>query len=51
MADKVTMVKQFDLMKTKREIAKKNFKPKGPVDLKEVRAQVKEWNKGNKKPL
>lgn len=51
MSDKVTMVKQFDLMKSKREKAKKDFKPKGPVDLKEVRAQVKDWNKGNRKPL
>lgn len=51
MGDKVTMVKQFDLMKNKREKAKKDFKAKGPMDLKEVRAQVKDWNKKNRTPL
>lgn len=43
------LVDQFSKFKEVKKKAKEN-KTKGPADLKEGRAQVRDWNKGNKKP-
>lgn len=50
MSEKISLTKQFELIKEKRKKAQENHKAKGPVDLKDVRAQVKDWNRKNRTP-
>ena len=47
---KIRFVDQFNDFKEKKGKTKQNVS-KGPIDIKAVRAQVKEWNKKNRKPL
>lgn len=49
-APKNGLVHQFKQINEKRAQKAKERKAKGPVDIKEVRAQVKEWNKDNRRP-
>ena len=46
---KINLCEQFNNFREVRRKAKQN-KPKGPVDLKEARLVVKDWNKENRKP-
>lgn len=45
---KMTMVEQFNKIKESRKIKKNS--PKGPVDLKPAREEVKKWNERNRRP-
>lgn len=45
----MTLVEQFNKLKESKKIKKKDS-PKGPVDLKVGREQVKQWNEKNRRP-
>lgn len=47
---KKNIIHQFNDLKEKREIAKKNRSQKGPVDLKEVRRVLNNLNQKNRMP-